>query len=54
MYILGCNDRIGQIRREVFLGQHLMGKIQVILIDKASIKALPLLVEIIVAVKRVR
>ena len=38
----------------MFLGQHLMCKIQVVLIDKTSIKALPLLIEIVVTIIRIR
>ena len=38
----------------MLLGQHLMGEVQIILVDKTSIKALPLLIETVVTLIRVR
>jgi hypothetical protein len=52
LYILWCDDGVGEIGGKVFLGQHLVRKIQVILIDKAPVKALPFLVEIVITVVR--
>jgi hypothetical protein len=51
--ILGCNDGIGQIRGQVFLGQHLMGEVQMILVNKTPVKAFPLLVKVTVTIVRV-
>ena len=36
----------------MFLGQHLMGEIQIVLIDKAAVKTLSLLVEGTIAIIR--
>ena len=51
--ILGGNDRIGQIGRNMLVRQHLMGKVQMILTNKTPVKALPLLVEVIVPAVRI-
>jgi len=50
--IMRRDQRLGQIGIILLLREHLMGKIQVILVDKASVKTFPLLVERTVAAVR--
>ena len=50
--VLGSNQRFGKIGLGVFLGQHIMREIQVILIDKTAVEALPFLVDRAVAIIR--
>jgi hypothetical protein len=48
--IVRRDQRLGQIRIKLLLEQHLMGKIQIILIDKAPVETFSFLVERTIAV----